>query len=92
MKRAQRAAVALIALMLLVTAGPLAAGQAPQAPQAEQISGELIAVDTEKMMISVRTADEMTVEFSYTAETEIAGQQQGPAACLLDQSCRFPGV
>ena len=59
--------------------------QAPAAPmekakdeaKVQQISGELVKVDTEKKVLSVKMADGAEWAFDYTSSTEISGSNKG---------------
>jgi hypothetical protein len=82
MKMARFAFIALAAFMLTATASPYAFAQAPdtQAPaqaQTQTAKGELLQVDTEKMTLSIKSADGAELDFAYNSQTEIIGAQKG---------------
>jgi hypothetical protein len=85
--RITRLASLAFAASLLVGATSTAYAQdaAPAAPQekakdqakVETISGELVKVDTEKKILSVKMSDGAEWAFDYTSSTEIAGSNKG---------------
>jgi len=84
MKIARFAFIALAAFIVTATASPSAFAQAPapdsQAPaqaQTQTAKGELLKVDTEKMTLSIKSADGAEQEFTYNSQTEITGAQKG---------------
>ena len=87
MRITERVALALAAVsfMIFVGTGPVAAqepapGQEPAPSQQQlQVQGQLMAVDTEAMTITVNIAEGQSVQFRYTDETEVSGAQDSIA-------------
>ena len=90
--RITRIASFIFAASLLAGATSTASAQeqpapAPQAPAAQEeakdeakiqtISGELVKVDTEKKILSVKMSDGAEWAFDYTSSTEISGDNKG---------------
>ena len=93
MRITRLASFALASSLLLAGATSTALAQEPAAPpqekakdeakvqkaeaKVESISGELIKVDTEKKVLSVKMADGAEWAFDYTDQTEISGANKG---------------
>ena len=81
MKIARFALIALAAFIVTATASPAFAqapdSQAPAQAQTQTAKGELLKVDTEKMTLSIKSADGAEQEFTYDSQTEITGAQKG---------------
>jgi hypothetical protein len=80
-------AVHAVALVVLTfTAGPVAAQQKPATPTGAQapketpptpLIGEVVSVDEKAKTLSIKTASEGEVKFSYTDKTVIEGAEKG---------------
>ncbi len=79
----------------LLAAGPAAYAQEPQRPmpmpeteepaRAETITGELLEIDPDSMTLTIRTADETELRFSYTPQTVVVGSQEGIAGLATSE-------
>ena len=78
-----KAAIAFLPLAVLLMATPAveAQQQAPaqdqQAPRVESVEGDLTKVDSDKKMITVKSADGAEHQFTYNDDTAITGAQEG---------------
>lgn len=85
--RITRLATLAFAASLLAGASSTAWAQEPAAPAPQEkakdeakiqtISGELVKVDSEKKILSVKMADGAEWAFDYTSSTEISGDSKG---------------
>ena len=80
MRKIERACVALMAVVVMVfVVGAASANQQPAPGQGPApVQGELIEVDTDKMTLSVQSADG-PVMFQYTKETQVSGAEDSIA-------------
>jgi hypothetical protein len=60
-------------LALLVSAVPALASQEPKPAPPQPIQGDLVRVDTEAKVVTVKAADGAEVQFQYNDSTEISG-------------------
>lgn len=75
MKKVQKSVLAVLsALVMVIGSGQLLAAQEPA-----MLTGELISVDTDASVITVRTEAGDTMQFRYTAKTEVTGAQEDVA-------------
>jgi hypothetical protein len=77
-QRATAVAASIAVLVLALSAGSALAGQdrpsqPPPRAQAQTLQGDLIDVDTDKKMVTVKPATGAEVEFQYNDKTEITG-------------------
>ena len=76
-QRATAVAASIVVLVFALSAATALAGQERQPPQpppqAQTLQGDLIAVDTDKKMVTVKPATGAEVQFEYNDKTEIAG-------------------
>jgi glucose/arabinose dehydrogenase len=93
MRITRLASFALASSLLLAGSASTALAQDPAPPQdkatpapqekakdpaaAQSISGELVKVDTEKKVLSVKMSDGAEWAFDYTSQTEITGANKG---------------
>jgi hypothetical protein len=73
--------------VLALSAAPAMAGQdqqPPQAPpQAQTLQGDLISVDTDKMIVTVKPATGAEVQFQYNSKTEISGAKEAAGLATM---------
>jgi hypothetical protein len=93
MKLTRRFAVALTAFALMVGSASFVTAQQPPPDPAPAVQeqeahlraeGELIRVDTDTNMLTIRTEDGTEMEFSYTEDTEIIGALEGAAGLATE--------
>jgi hypothetical protein len=88
----QRATVvaASIAVLVALSAATVFAGQERQPPQpppqAQTLAGDLIAVDTDKKMVTVKPATGAEIEFQYNDKTEITGAKGAAGLATMKES------
>ena len=59
-----------------------------EAPKPHSVSGELVKVDADAQMISIKGADGTEQAFRYTDATEVAGAQEGVAGLATKAGTR----
>jgi hypothetical protein len=72
MKNIQKSVLAVLSAVVMV----IGSGQFLSAQEPAMLTGELISVNTEASVITVRTEAGDELEFRYTAQTEVTGAQE----------------
>ena len=71
--RTKRALIVVAAIGLLIGAVPALAQQPSSPPQATTASGQLVKVDTAAKTISIKTASDEQMVFTYSDSTKVTG-------------------